>query len=59
MYEREKSRSAKNQGAQKREHKSAKFKAKKERKSANAKSFSQEREKLFPGARKREREAQK
>jgi hypothetical protein len=55
MYEREKSRSAKNQGA----HKSAKFKAKKERESANAKSFSQEREKLFPGARKREREAQK
>jgi hypothetical protein len=54
MYEREKCRSTKNpgarkknvknQGAREREHKSAKFKAKKARKSASVKSFSQERE---------------
>ncbi len=61
MYEREKSRSAKNQvarkksaknqGARKRERKIAKFKAKRERQSKP--------EELPPGARKRKREAWK
>jgi hypothetical protein len=48
MYEREKSRSAKksakNQGARKRECKSANFRPKKERESASAKSSAKERE---------------